>query len=78
MVSAGESPTCGWKVNSHWLGPELDLDRAQRQAERDDIAAHRLEDRLHLVEPCLGQILVALGEQADLGRLARPGRRPPA
>src|SRR3954467_13504865 len=55
-------------------GPELNLDRAERQAEREYIAAHRFEDRLHLVEPRLGQILVALRDQADLGRLARPGR----
>ncbi len=55
-------------------GAELDLDRAQRQAERDDVAAHGLEDRLHLVEPRLGQILVALGDEADRRRLARPSR----
>ena len=52
---------------------ELDLDRAQRQAERHDIAAHGLEDRLDLIEAGLGQILVALREQAHLGR-ARPAR----
>jgi hypothetical protein len=52
---------------------ELDLDRAQRQPERDDLAAHDLEDRLHLIEAVLGQVLVALGEQAHVGRLAGPG-----
>ena len=43
-------------MNSHWLGPELDLDRAQRQAERDDVAAHRLQHRLDLIEARLGEI----------------------
>ena len=52
---------------------ELHLDRAQRQAEGDDLAAQRLEDRLHLIEARFGQVLVALGDQADLGRFAGPG-----
>ncbi len=43
--------------------PELDLDRAQRQAERDHIAAHDFQDRLDLIEARLGEILIAGREQ---------------
>src|SRR5581483_12013384 len=53
---------------------ELHLDRAQRQAQRDDAAAQRLEYRLHLIEARLGEILVALRDQAHLGGLRRPCR----
>src|ERR1700693_6250404 len=50
--------------------PELDFDRAQRQAEREDVAPENLEHRLHLVVALLGQILIAMREQADIRRLA--------
>ena len=49
---------------------ELDLDRTQRQAERQDVAPDDLEHRLHLVVALLGQILIAVRQQADRGRLA--------
>src|ERR671937_409610 len=52
--------------------PELDLDRTKRQAERNHLAPDLLEDGLHLIEAVLGQILVALSDQADLRRLPRP------
>ena len=51
---------------------ELDFDRAQRQAQRDDLAAHDVENRLELIEARFGQILIALGKQTDLRRGARP------
>src|SRR5438445_4118558 len=44
---------------------EFDLDRAQRQAERQDVAPDNLEHRLHLVVALLGQVLVAVRQQAD-------------
>ena len=50
---------------------ELDLDRAQRQTERQDVAPDDLEHRLHLVVALLGQILIAVRQQADVGRRAR-------
>jgi hypothetical protein len=52
---------------------ELDFHRAQRHAERGDAAADRLERRIDLIETALGKILVALVEQAHLGRARRPG-----
>ena len=45
----------------------LALHRAQRQAERDDVAADDLQHRLELVEAQLGEILVAVREDADTG-----------
>src|SRR5438874_13790768 len=53
--------------------PELDLDRTQRQAERNHVAAHVLQDRLELVETRFGEILIALRQHAHLRRLAGPG-----
>src|SRR5437879_4350442 len=53
--------------------PELALDRAQWQTERDHVAPHRLQDRLELIEARLGEILIALREEAHLRRLAWPG-----
>ena len=53
--------------------PELDFQRAQRHAERGDAAADRLQRRVDLIEAALGEILIALVEQAHLGRLRRPG-----
>ncbi len=50
---------------------ELDLDRAQRQAERQDVAPDDLQHRLHLVVALLGQVLIAVRQQADIGRRAR-------
>ena len=49
---------------------ELDLDRPQRQAQRQDVAPDDFEHRLHLVVALLGQILIALRQQADRRRLA--------
>ena len=49
---------------------ELDLDRSQRQAERQHVAADDFQRRLHLVVALLGQVLIAVRQQAD-------GRRPP-
>ncbi len=51
--------------------PELDLERAQRQAEVHDVGAQDLEDRIHLVVTLLGQVLVALVQQ----RRPRAARR---
>src|SRR5229473_6944862 len=42
---------------------ELDFDRAQRQPERADLAAHCFQDRLHLIEASFSEILMALREQ---------------
>ena len=52
---------------------QFDFQRAQRHAERLDAAPDRLQRRVELIEASLGQILVALIEQAHLGRLRRPG-----
>ena len=52
--------------------PQLDFERAQRQAERHHAAADRLQGGIELIEPALGEILIALVEQAHLGRLRRP------
>ena len=52
---------------------ELDFDRAQRQAKRLDAAAQDLDRRIEHVVTALGEILVALREQAHLRRLRRPG-----
>jgi hypothetical protein len=54
-------------------GAELHLHRAQRQAELLHGAADVVECRLHLVVALLGQILVALGDEAHLRRLAGLG-----
>src|SRR5207342_665566 len=57
---------------------ELDLDRSQRQAKRQHVAADDLQRRLHLVVALLGEILIAVRQQADGGRtsgLARILRR---
>ena len=48
----------------------LALHRPQRQAERDDVAADDLEHGLDLVEAQLGEILIAVGEDADPRRRA--------
>ena len=53
--------------------PELDLDRAQREIERDDATAQRRDRLIEQVEARLGEILIALREQADLRRFRRPG-----
>ncbi len=54
--------------------PELDLERAQRQREAGDVGAQDLQDRVELVVARLGQVLVAVVEQRDLGRRARLAR----
>ena len=74
MVSALARPACGRKVNSHWLGPSSDLDRTQRQAKLLDAAAENFQGRIEHVVARLGEILIALREQAHLRRLRRPGR----
>src|SRR6478736_6444970 len=51
--------------------PEFDFDRAQRQAERQDVAPDYLQHRLHLVVALLGEILIAVRQQAHRRRLAR-------
>ena len=51
-------------------GAEFDLDRAQWQAERENIAPDDVEHRRHLIVTLLGQILVAVRKQADLRRTA--------
>ena len=53
---------------------ELDLDRAQGQAERQHVAPDDFQHRLHLVVALLGQILIAVRQQADIGRRARLSR----
>ena len=50
--------------------PELDLDRAQGQPERDDVAAQDLQHRLHLIKTLLGEVLIAVREQAHRRRRA--------
>ncbi len=51
-------------------GAELDFERTHRQAEAGDVRAQDFEDRIHRVVTLLGQVLIALVEQGDLGRLA--------
>ena len=48
----------------------LDLDRPERQAQRQHVAADDLQRRLHLVVALLGEILVAVRQQADRRRRA--------
>ena len=55
-------------------GPELDLDRAQRQADLLDAMAQQFHRRIEHVVAGFGEILVALRQQADVGRFRRPGR----
>ncbi|MGY3646098.1 hypothetical protein ACVWW2_001389 [Bradyrhizobium sp. LM4.3] len=50
--------------------PELDLDRTQGQPERDDVTPQNLQHRLHLIEALLGEVLIAVAEQAHRGRRA--------
>jgi hypothetical protein len=50
---------------------ELDLDRAQGQPERQHVAADDFQRRLHQVVALLGQILIAVREEADGRRPAR-------
>src|SRR6267142_4949229 len=45
---------------------ELDLEGAQRQAERSQVLAQELHDRLDLVVALLGEVLVAGAEQLEL------------
>src|SRR5689334_3511028 len=49
---------------------ELDLDRAQGQADREDVAAEDVDNRLDLVEALLGQVLIAMRQQAHRRRPA--------
>ena len=51
-------------------GTEFHFDRAQRQTERENIAPDDIEHRRHLVVALLGQVLVAVREQADFRRLS--------
>jgi hypothetical protein len=50
----------------------FDLDRPKRQVQRDEIATDHIERRLHLIVALLGQILIALGRQADSQPAPRP------
>ena len=52
-------------------GPVLHLEGTQRQAEVGEVGPQDLQDGIHLVVALLGQVLVALVQQGDLGRLAR-------
>ena len=74
MASAGSQAGPGAEGELDLARPELDLERAQRQAETDDVGAQDLQDRIELVVTQLGQVLVALVEQRDFGRLARLAR----
>ena len=47
---------------------ELDLDRSHGKAERQDVAPDDFQRRLHLVVALLGQILIAVRQQADRRR----------
>ena len=71
MLSAGVSPLVGAKVNSHWLGPNSTSTDRKRQAERQHVAADDFQRRLHLVVALLGQILIAVRQQADRWRPPR-------
>src|SRR5262249_59876617 len=53
-------------------GTEFALDGAQRQIEGEDLPPHDFEDWLDLIETRFRQILIALRQQADSRRLARP------
>ena len=53
---------------------QFDFERAQRHVERNDAAPDRRQGGIELIEARLGQILIALIEQAHLGRPRRPGR----
>ena len=55
-------------------GPELDLDRAQWQAESLDAAAEDFNRGVQQIESRLGEILIALRQETDFGRFRRPGR----
>ena len=71
MVSAGASPVSRAEGEFALARPEFDFERAQRQAERDEVAcAEQGEDRIELIEARFGEILKALREQAHLRRLA--------
>src|SRR5262249_59480099 len=48
--------------------PVLAFERAQGEAERDEVAAQDLERWLELVVACLGEEVVALREEAHVGR----------
>src|SRR5271170_4119075 len=51
--------------------PVFDLERAQRQSKPHDIAAQNFEQGIELVVTQLRQVLIALGEETDLGRWPR-------
>src|SRR6202023_3343321 len=50
--------------------PELDLDRAQWEPERNHVTPNAFQYRLDLIEARFRQVLITLGQQADLGRPA--------
>ncbi len=68
-VVGGRQPLGRRKSEFALARAELDLDRSQGQAERQHVAADDFQRRLHLVVALLGQVLIAVREQAD-------GRRP--
>ena len=67
-VVGGRQPLGRRKGEFALARAELDLDRAQGQAERQHVAADDFQRRLHLVVALLGQILIAVRQQADRGR----------
>jgi len=70
----GRKPDLRLKGELALARTKLHLDRAQGQPERHDIAAHDVENRLDLIEARFGQILIALGQEADLRRGPWPSR----
>ena len=67
-VVGGREPDCRLKGEFALARAEFDLDRPQRQAERQHVAPDDFQHRLHLVVALFGQILIALRQQADIGR----------
>jgi len=67
------------RLGDGWMPIEIgDKDsiytRVSGQAEREHVAADDLQRRLHLVVALLGQVLIAVREQADIRRISRlPG-----
>ena len=70
MLSAGSSPFFGAKVNSHWLGPNSTSTERKGSPSASDVAAQDLQHRLDLVEALLGEVLIAVDEQAHRRRRA--------
>ena len=69
-VVGGRQPLGRRKSEFALARAELDLDRSQGQAERQHVAPDDFQRRLHLVVALLGQILIAVRQQADRWRRA--------